>query len=110
MNILKRSYYILDFAMFYILQLVKSNFIIAYDILSPKMNINPGFINVPLTLKSEFGLLLFCNLLTMTPGTLTIDITENRKFILVHVLYRGTDDELLTEIHKIQDKIRRITD
>ncbi len=112
MNIFRRLYYILDFLAIYAVQLVRSNILIAYDILTPEMNTNPGFIRVPLTLKSEFGMLLFSNLLSMTPGTLVTDITENRKFILVHVLYLKTEDEdeILAEIKKIQEKIRRITE
>lgn len=109
MNIFKKLYYIITFIAIYIVMLIKSNFVIAYDILSPKMYNRPAFIRVPLTVKSEFGLLLFSNLLSMTPGTLAIDITEDRKIMLVHILYRRTKNETLVEIEEIQQKIKRIT-
>jgi multicomponent Na+:H+ antiporter subunit E len=105
-----KIYYILGFIVFYLLKLIQSNIVIAYDILTPKMSIKPGLIEVPLTLKSDFGLLLFSNLLSMTPGTLVMDIDENREIALVHVLYLTSSAEILNEINEIQDKIGRFTE
>ena len=107
---MRKIYYIFSFIGFYLLKLIQSNVYIAYDILSPKMSTNPGLIEVPLTLKSDFGLLLFSNLLSMTPGTLVMDIYENRKIALVHVLYLTSSAEILNEIKEIQDKIGRFTE
>ncbi len=107
---MRKIYYIFSFIGFYLLKLIQSNVYIAYDILSPKMSTNPGLIEVPLTLKSDFGLLLFSNLLSMTPGTLVVDIYENRKIALVHVLYLTSSAEILNEIKEIQDKIGRFTE
>ena len=45
----------------------------------------------------------------MTPGTISIDITDDKKFIWVHVLYKKSEDEMLAEIQEIQGKISRIT-
>lgn len=105
-----KIYYILSFIGFYLLKLIQSNIYIAYDILTPRMSTNPGLIEVPLTLKSDFGLLLFSNLLSMTPGTLVMDIYENREIALVHVLYLTSSAEILNEINEIQDKIGRFTE
>jgi len=55
-------------------------------------------------------LLLFSNLLSMTPGTLVMDIYENREIALVHVLYLTSSAEILNEIKEIQDKIGRFTE
>lgn len=107
---MRKVYYIFSFIGFYLLKLIQSNIVIAYDILTPKMSTNPGLIEVPLTLKSDFGLLLFSNLLSMTPGTLVIDITETRDIALVHVLYLTSSAEILVEINEIQDKIGRFTE
>jgi multicomponent Na+:H+ antiporter subunit E len=107
---MRKVYYIFSFIGFYLLKLIQSNIVIAYDILTPKMSTNPGLIEVPLTLKSDFGLLLFSNLLSMTPGTLVMDIYENREIALVHVLYLTSSAEILNGINEIQDKIGRFTE
>lgn len=105
---MKKAYYTLHFFIFYLAQLVQSNLYIAFDILTPKSRISPGFIWVPVTIKSDFGLLLFTNLLSMTPGTLSIDLTEDKQQLLVHYLYNNKKKSILQEVNAIQDKIKRI--
>jgi len=108
MKWLLKIYYFFEFFIYYLYNLVKSNLIIAYDILSPKSRINPAFIRVPLFIQSNIGLLLFSNLLSMTPGTLSIDIVENRKVLLVHVLYDKGIEQMQHEFQRLQKKINRL--
>ena len=109
MKLILRIYYFITFIFFYLYKLVESNLIIAYDILTPtKMRANPVFIRVPLFLQSNLGLLLYSNIISMTPGTLSIDILEDRKILLVHVLYNKGEEKLQKEFEKLQKKINRI--
>jgi multisubunit Na+/H+ antiporter MnhE subunit len=109
MKLLKKIYFTLEFIVFYLIKLVEANFYIAWDILTPKMHTKPAFMEVPVTLKSDLGLLLFSNLLSMTPGTLSMDISEDKKTVWVHVLYYSTDDIMLKDFKRIQEKIKRVT-
>lgn len=109
MKILKTTYYMIEFIVFYLIKLVQSNIYIAYDILTPKMHTDPCLIKVPLFIKSDIGLLLFSNLLSMTPGTLSIDMTDDKKFLEVHVLYKKNEHKMLAEIQEVQEKINRIS-
>jgi multicomponent Na+:H+ antiporter subunit E len=109
MKILSRIYFTLDFIVYYLYNLAKANFYIAWDILTPKMRMKPAFMEIPVNLESDFGLLLFSNLLSMTPGTISMDISEDKKTVQVHVLYHKTDEIMLGEFFKIQEKIERIT-
>lgn len=106
---IKKMGYALEFVMFYLYKLVQANLFIAWDILTPKMHVNPTFIEVPVTLKSNLGLLLYSNLLSMTPGSLSMDMSRDRKTLLVHVLYHTTDEQMLQNFMNIQNKIKRIT-
>lgn len=108
MKLILRIYYFLGFILFYLYKLVESNLIIAYDILTPKMRANPVFLRIPLFLQSDFGLLLYSNVVAMTPGTLSIDIIENKKILLVHVLYDKGEENLQLEFRNLQEKIKRI--
>ncbi|SMO40112.1 Na+/H+ ion antiporter subunit [Saccharicrinis carchari] len=110
MKLLLKLYYTISFILFYLIKLVEANLYIAYDILTPKLKVNPCFIKVPLTLKSDFGMLLFSNLLSMTPGSLSIDITHDKKNMWVHVLYQTSESDMLREFKSIQDKIKRISE
>jgi multisubunit Na+/H+ antiporter MnhE subunit len=110
MKILIRIFRTLDFLLFYLIKLIRSNLFIAYDILTPRMRTNPGFLEVPVHLNTDLGLLLFSNLLSMTPGTLSIDIHPDRRTMLIHVLYLDSESAIRKEIQNIQDKIKTISE
>ena len=110
MNTLKRIYFILEFIGYYLYNLAKANLYIAWDILTPKMHMKPAFMEIPVRLETDFGLLLFSNLLSMTPGTISIDISEDKKTVQVHVLYYKTDEIMLSDFFNMQKKIKRITE
>ena len=110
MKLISRTYYASMFILYYLYKLVLANLYIAYDILTPKMLINPGFLTIRLNLKSDFSLLLFTNLVSMTPGTLSMDIDEKREKLLVHLLYMDKSEETTSEILKMMKKIERIFD
>jgi multicomponent Na+:H+ antiporter subunit E len=101
-------YYIPEFIVFYLFKLVQSNFYMAYIILSPKMKTHPGFIGFPLTFNSSAGLLLFSNLISMTPGTLSEDISDDRKMMQIHVLFQEDEQKIISEIENIQKRIQRL--
>ena len=108
MNKLNLLYYISEFVLFYLVKLVQSNIYMAYVILSPKMKTNPGFMEVPLRLRTSAGLLLFSSLISMTPGTLSVDISDDKKTMLVHVLLKDDDKKIHCEIDNIQKRVQRL--
>ena len=110
MKILRKSYYFIRFLGFYLAKLISANLYIAYDILTPRMRINPGMIEVEIHLASDFGILLFSNLLSMTPGTLSMDLDRERSMIRVHVLYMDRREATEKEIQSIMNRIRQITE
>ncbi len=66
----------------FLYKLVIANFDMAYRVLSPKLPINPKIVKVPTDLKSDFSKLVLANSITLTPGTLSLDVEEDG--ILVH--------------------------
>ncbi len=66
----------------FIYKLLLANFDMAYRVLSPKMPINPKVVKVPTNLKSDFSKLILANSITLTPGTLSLDVEEDG--VLVH--------------------------
>jgi multicomponent Na+:H+ antiporter subunit E len=110
MKWIKKIFLMIGFIFYYLLKLIQSNIFIAYDILTPKMHTKPAFMEVPLKLKTDMGILLFSNLLSMTPGTLSMDISRDKKKVLVHVLYYSTDELMQKDFDGIQEKIRKITE
>jgi multicomponent Na+:H+ antiporter subunit E len=79
-------------------ELVKSNFKLAAIVLSPSLPIKPGIVKVRTRLKSRMGRLMLANSITLTPGTLTVEL--DGEWIYVHcVTVEATDiDEVTAKI------------
>lgn len=71
-------------------ELVKSNFKLAAIVLSPSLPINPGIVKVRTKLKSKMGRLMLANSITLTPGTLTMEL--DGQWIYVHCVNVGSTD------------------
>ncbi|WP_439185216.1 Na+/H+ antiporter subunit E [Carboxylicivirga taeanensis] len=110
MKLILKFYHTVIFIGLYLYKLIQSNLYIAYDLLTPHLKTHPGIIRVPLILKSDTALLLFSNLVSMTPGSLSIDITHDRKLMLVHILYLDNEQTILNEFEDMQNKIKIIAD
>ncbi|MEH6718044.1 MAG: Na+/H+ antiporter subunit E [Aurantimonas endophytica] len=76
----------LGFSLFllFLLELLKSAWRVAVMVLSPNMNLKPGILAFPLRVKSDAEITLLANMITLTPGTLSIDVSEDRSTLYVH--------------------------
>ena len=68
----------------FIWECFKANIDVAYRILHPNMPINPGIVKVKTTLKTDTALTFLANSITLTPGTLTVDIDKDNGILYVH--------------------------
>ena len=89
---------VLGFIVYYLWELVKSNAIIAYDVLTPTHHMKPGVIGIPIEAKTDLEITALANLITMTPGTLSLDISPDRKTLYVHAMYIHDPEELRRDI------------
>jgi multicomponent Na+:H+ antiporter subunit E len=61
--------------------LIKANFDVAYRVLHPRLPINPGLVKIKTGLKSEVSKTFLANSITLTPGTMTVDIKGDELYI-----------------------------
>ena len=73
-------YTFIFFGIFFI-ELIKSNMDVTRRVLSPSLPIKPGIVEVKTKLKSKFARMLLANSITLTPGTLTVDVKDESFFI-----------------------------
>ncbi len=78
-------------------EVIKSNVDVAYRVLHPRMPINPGIVRVPVTLKSDYGKTILANSITLTPGTLTLDV-KGQNFYVHWLNIQTYDPEEAAEI------------
>jgi multicomponent Na+:H+ antiporter subunit E len=70
----------------FIKELVLSALQVAWLVVQPKLRLRPGFIAYPLTVTSNVQITLLANLITLTPGTLSVDVSEDRKTLFIHAI------------------------
>lgn len=78
--------------------IVASAFVVAGQILGPEERIRPGFIWIPLSIREPYGLASLASIITMTPGTLSVDLSEDRHELLVHALHVDDPEDLIASI------------
>jgi len=74
-------------ALFFLWELLLSNLRVAYDVVTHRHHMRPGIVAIPLDAKTDTEITLLANLLTLTPGTLSLDLSEDRQFLFVHIMY-----------------------
>lgn len=72
-------------------EFIKANMDIARRLLRPRLNLNPGIVRVDTTLKGEMALTFLANAITLSTGTLTVDVDSENGYLYVHWLYINTD-------------------
>lgn len=85
-------------AAFFLRDLVLANLRLARDVVSPRHNIRPGIIAVPLDATSDSEILLLAALINLTPGSVTLDVSPDRKLLYVHSMYVDSADAARAEI------------
>ncbi|MGO1246060.1 MAG: Na+/H+ antiporter subunit E [Oceanisphaera sp.] len=96
---------IISFILFFIWDLTKANARVAYDVLTPRHLMRPGVIAIPLDLKDEAGISVFANLITVTPGSLALDVSSDRKVLYVHLMYLDDEASQLAELKALEARV-----
>ena len=85
-------------------EILKANIMVAKIVLQPKIDIKPGIIAVPINAKTDVGITAIANTITLTPGTLTIDMSDDRSILYVHAI-DATDPEGVAQ--SIRDELEK---
>ena len=92
----QRYFWLIVYIIIFAWECLKANFDVAYRILLPKMRIKPGIVKVKTNLKTDIGKTTLANSITMTPGTITVDIIDD--YFYIHWIYvSSTDPEVYTK-------------
>lgn len=77
---------ILSLLVLFFKELALSAWKVAVLVMSPRMELKPGIFAYPLTVDRDFEIALLANLITLTPGTLSVDVSADRKTLFVHAI------------------------
>jgi len=80
--------------------ILMSNIRVAIQVLGPERNIHPGFIWLPLDIANIHGIAALTSMITLTPGTVSAALSDDRKYLLVHVLHLEDPQDLIDTIKR----------
>jgi multicomponent Na+:H+ antiporter subunit E len=86
------------FILYFFKELIKANLLVAYDILTPRDYMKPGIIAFEMSAKTDLEITLLANLITLTPGTLSLDTSNDNKVLFIHSMYLDDVDEFKESI------------
>lgn len=88
----------IGFAFFIVWELILANLRVAYDVITPAANRSPAVIGVPLDVTTDAQITLLANLITLTPGTLSLEVSEDRKTLYIHAMFAEDREAFCREI------------
>jgi multicomponent Na+:H+ antiporter subunit E len=93
----------------FIKELVLSNLRVAYSVLAPFTTMTPGIVAIPLDIESDAEITLLANMITLTPGTLSLDVSDDRRVLYVHGMHVNDLEQFRRDIKDgFETKVREV--
>ena len=83
---------------YFIKELVKSCLMVARDCIARQPRLHPAIVRMPLDVETDLEILLVANLISLTPGTLTLDVAPDRSFLVIHSIYARDKEALVADL------------
>lgn len=100
----KRILGFIELALVFLVELYKANMSVLKIVLSGNTKPPSGIVAYPLEVKSDWGITVLANLITLTPGTISMEVAPDRKTLYIHALEVEDPDELIKGIKNAFEK------
>lgn len=92
--------YLVELISYFTKEMFVATFQVTWEVISPISHIESGMIAVPLDVKTDLEITILASLVSLTPGTLSVEISEDKTFLFVHAMYipAGDANRVKTEI------------
>ena len=97
------------FLLYFLKELVKSNLRVAYDIATPVWHMKPGVIAFPLRAETDMEILFVSSVISLTPGTLSLDVSDDRKVLFIHAMFLHDEEQLRNDLRELERRILKVT-
>ncbi|WP_313802981.1 Na+/H+ antiporter subunit E [Cytobacillus sp.] len=95
---------IISLVLLFIKELILSNISVLKLLLRPKLDIKPGIFALPTVLEKDWEITILANLITLTPGTLVVDISDDNKILYIHTIDMDDAQEAIDSIKNTFEK------
>ncbi|MFZ4263018.1 Na+/H+ antiporter subunit E [Sphingobacterium sp. HJSM2_6] len=89
---------IISFFFFFLYELIRANIQVAYDVITPKYFFKPGIVRYPVNAQTDFEINVLSTFISLTPGTLILDISDDKKAIYIHVMYLKDEEQFIRSL------------
>lgn len=100
-----------SFMLYFSKELIVSSVKVAVDVIQPNPMVRPGIVGIPIDAETDIEITLLANVISLTPGTLSLEISKDRKILYVHAMYVMNPDDFRQEIkdgieHRLLELLR----
>lgn len=81
------AFKVVGFFFYFLYEMLKANWQVAYEVMTSNLHMKPGVVKMELEAKTDLEITLLANLISLTPGTLVIDVSDDRKVMYIHGMY-----------------------
>lgn len=96
------------FLVFFIKELVKANFRVAYDVATPVWYMKPGVIAFRLKTHTDVEIMFVSSVISLTPGTLSLDVSDDRQVLFIHAMFLQDEEQLRQDLRELEHRILKI--
>ena len=89
---------VIGFLIFLLWELLKANLVVARYTVAPLKQMSPGIVGVPVEDMNDVELSILMNLITLTPGTLSLNVSESRDTLFIHFMHVEDDEQAIEDI------------
>ena len=100
---------VLVLAVYFIYNLFASSLRVFWNVVTPLGNTRPGIVAIPLTARTDLEIMLVANLISLTPGTLSLEVSGDRQFLFVHFMFLENREAAVAEVKQgIEQKVLEV--
>ncbi|MFW5652914.1 MAG: Na+/H+ antiporter subunit E [Planctomycetota bacterium] len=106
-NYVVKIWRLFGFGLYFLRILTLANFQIAWEVITPTLHQSPRILRYPVEGLSDIEITVLSNAITLTPGTLVVDVADDRSHIYVHCMYAKDRDKAMADLDELAERLRR---
>ena len=93
---------------YFIRELVQANIKVAIDIVTPPWHMKPGVVRFEVSNLNDLEIATLSNLISLTPGTLVLDVSEDKSTLFVHAMFLDDEEQVQNDLHQLEQRLLQV--
>ncbi len=95
----------IGFVLFFIWELLVASIRVAIDVLTPRLYMRPRVLAYQMEARTETEIALLSNLITLTPGSLSLDVSADRSILYIHAVYAKDEELAVNGLRRLEKRL-----